>query len=445
MLFSALTLVLGLDPMSATRWSGLAAGVGLILLTVLYSRRIAGHVGPQVTIAAFLMVPASALAAESVQGLETVPFALIVLAALYRHAREVDPQNEARGIPWSGLLCGVAALTRPEGIGVFGLLLIHRLALAWRRGRRPGRQDLGFAALFLVLVVPHLVFRLAYYGHPLPNTFYAKVGATTGQVVRGLKYLGAFLAAAPLLFLASPVGAWTRWRHAWWWSLVLVVTGYIGEVVLVGGDFKPTFRFFIPVLAPLAILAAEGLTTFARQAGGVDSRRLASGVALAAILLSGYWLWAKTEINRLAAGNQRVTHEAMQIAGAYLARNHAGETVAIGTAGMIPYFSGLRTVDMWGLNDLHIARVHAMTAGEGDAGHERGDGAYVLSRRPDIVFFKFSTRSLRRIAREEVPAFGVWVGSEGQLLDLPEFERDYRFRSVPLAGFYLNYFERIAP
>lgn len=444
-LYAAGAMALGLEPMAATRWGGLAAGVVLVLLTALYARRISGHEGPAAALAPLLMVASSAFAAESVQGLETVPFALLVLAALYRHARELDPESPA-SFPWSGLLCGLAALTRPEGIGVWGLLLIHRLALALLGRRRPGRQDLGYVLLFLLPVLPHFAFRLFYYGAPLPNTFYAKVGASGSQVGRGLAYLGAFAASVPLLFLAVPAGALESRARRWWWSLVLVVTGYIGEVVLVGGDFKPTYRFFIPILAPLALLAAEGLVTVARRLGGRDLRGWAWSLVALLVLVSGLWLFHRTEINRLAARNQRITVERSQLAGWFLSRNYPGATIALGTAGMLPYFSGLPTVDMWGLNDRHIARVQAagIQVGEGESGHERGDGRYVLfERRPDLIFFKQSTRTPRRIEREEVFGFGLWMGSESEIVRFPEFERRYRFRSVPLGGFYLNFFERV--
>jgi hypothetical protein len=446
-LFSAAALALGLDPMTATRWGGLLAGVLLLLLAALYAKRIAGHSGPSVALAPLLMVASSAFVAESVQGLETVPFALLVLGALYAHARELDPERPAR-FPWSGVLCGLAALTRPEGIGIWGLLLLHRLALALLRRRRLGAQDLAYAGLFLLFVLPHFAFRLSYYGQPLPNTFYAKVGASEAQVFRGLSYLGSFVASAPLLFLMAPAGGVESGRRRWWWSLVLVVCGYIGEVVLVGGDFKPTFRFFIPILAPLALLAAHGLVVVARRLGGRDLRAGAWLLVSLAVLVSGLWLYHRTEINRLAARNQRATLDASRLAGWYLARNHPEATIALGTAGMIPYFSGLPTVDMWGLNDRHIARVQAegIEVGQGESGHERGDGRYVLfERRPDLIFFKQSTRSLRRLERAEAYTFGIWLGSESQIASFPEFERSYRFRSVPLGGFYLNYFEKVHP
>jgi len=60
-----------------------------------------------------------------------------------------------------------------------------------------------------------------------------------------------------------------------------------------------------------------------------------------------------------------------------------GTLVATNAAGALPYFSDLPVIDMLGLTNRHIARARPDT--EGWIGHERGDGAYVLDREPDLV------------------------------------------------------------
>ncbi len=61
--------------------------------------------------------------------------------------------------------------------------------------------------------------------------------------------------------------------------------------------------------------------------------------------------------------------------------------LATNTAGSVAYYSRLKTIDMLGLNDVHIAHREVKTLGKGFAGHEKGDGKYVLSRKPDYVMF----------------------------------------------------------
>jgi hypothetical protein len=71
----------------------------------------------------------------------------------------------------------------------------------------------------------------------------------------------------------------------------------------------------------------------------------------------------------------------------YLRDNYPSDTlVALNQAGIIPYYSQLPTIDMLGLNDVHIAH-----SGKRDYtlwyAHQAGDGEYVLSRKPDIIIF----------------------------------------------------------
>jgi hypothetical protein len=53
--------------------------------------------------------------------------------------------------------------------------------------------------------------------------------------------------------------------------------------------------------------------------------------------------------------------------------------------GAVPYFSRLYTYDMLGLTDRHIARTMPRDFGRGRAGHEKGDGRYILDQRPDLI------------------------------------------------------------
>jgi len=59
--------------------------------------------------------------------------------------------------------------------------------------------------------------------------------------------------------------------------------------------------------------------------------------------------------------------------------------IAVDAAGAIPYFSGLRSIDMFGLNDRHIAHIVVPTMGSGKPGHEKYDARYVYAQNPDWI------------------------------------------------------------
>jgi hypothetical protein len=71
------------------------------------------------------------------------------------------------------------------------------------------------------------------------------------------------------------------------------------------------------------------------------------------------------------------------LVGKHLAQDRfAGRLLAVDAAGKVPFYSGLRTVDMLGLNDEHIAHLAATFF---EAGHNKYDADYVLSRNPDVL------------------------------------------------------------
>jgi hypothetical protein len=79
------------------------------------------------------------------------------------------------------------------------------------------------------------------------------------------------------------------------------------------------------------------------------------------------------------------------------------------------------------LTDAHIARSRADRAQW--VGHERGDGAYVLGRRPDIIIFGGPEGSVH-----------PWsFPGDQQIAAEPAFRRDYELQQVPLRGFVFTY------
>jgi arabinofuranosyltransferase len=98
----------------------------------------------------------------------------------------------------------LAALTRPDGM----LLALTTAALiawcGWRAAREQRGSILVSAAPFVIVVV-HLLWRRAYYGEWLPNTYYAKY--TRPWPGAGLRYTLSFI-YENCLFAWAAVGGW---------------------------------------------------------------------------------------------------------------------------------------------------------------------------------------------------------------------------------------------
>ncbi len=117
--------------------------------------------------------------------------------------------------------------------------------------------------------------------------------------------------------------------------------------------------------------------------------------------------------------------------GLWLAEHYDADTrVATNAAGALPYFSRLPTLDMLGLTDRHIARVAPDRTQW--TGHEKGDGAYVLSREPDIIVFGGPEGSVT-----------PWpFPGDAQIAASDAFRTHYALRRVALDGFEFVYYER---
>ncbi|HET6318847.1 MAG TPA: hypothetical protein VFG86_20520, partial [Chloroflexota bacterium] len=152
----------------------------------------------------------------SSSGLETALFNLLVLVWLFACARP-RPASTA----WRAALATSATglyLTRPDGIlfAAATVLLLVACGIVERdHGVRP-----WLAALPLLAIPLHVMWRLHRYGEWLPNTYYAKVRGI--WPASGLRYLASFLLEYGLWFwlvamvwLAVRARLWQRARAAW--------------------------------------------------------------------------------------------------------------------------------------------------------------------------------------------------------------------------------------
>jgi arabinofuranosyltransferase len=172
---------------------------------------------------------------------------------------------------------------------------------------------------------------------------------------------------------------------------------YLAWIVSVGDDGLRVHRFYVPVLAPLALLA--GLA-FERGASPRAAGVAAAGVTIA-IAASTFALWG--EFRPAMREGMLVYQEGNTKLGRSLAANRpADTTIAVAAAGAIPYYSGLRAVDMYGLCDPHIAR---RPFADGRGRLMKWDNAYVLARRPELIvpnlgYFPAGDPAAREIARD---------------------------------------------
>jgi hypothetical protein len=389
-------------------WSkalGASCTVATLALVGWSDRWLPGVSARAATWALLLLGTSGVFTRWSLSGMETPLVALAVLVALGLHLRD------ERGLA-TGVAAGVAGLARPDA----ALVIVPILLDGPRRWAR--------LAGFFAVAVPYHAWRVWTYGDPLPNTFYVKVGGTVAALARGAFYANDFLGVevGVLFLLGLGLVSGDRLRGPRWRALPLFVALHTAYVIAVGGDVFQGFRFFGSLMPVLALCAGVA----------VDEVRRAAVVGAAAVAL---------HLGTLAANDQLGQSGEISDVGERIGRwlrdcAPPDAVLATNIAGAVPFYSRLTTIDTLGLNDRHIAHREMPAMGEGKAGHEKGDGAYVLSRAPDYVVFgalkgsatpKFvgdrelaalpdfhSAYALEKFSIEGVGNFRVWVRKEGK-------------------------------
>lgn len=404
----------GATPAAAWAFGAIAGALLIVFVANLPERlRVPGPAGAllPLVVAAHLALPYWAA-----KGLETALFTLLVTGGLFLHAGAGGPRGGLLGIH----LLSLAALTRPEG------LLLLGLAVADRARRRGDPARLPAVLLPVLLLAPHFAFRLAYYGYPFPNTYYAKVGAGTEQYLRGLHYLSKFFfRPESLFFLAAIVAGARRGPHRF---LAVAVAAACAGIVYVGGDAFGGHRFVLPLLPALCLLAVAGFVRLAerlpRALAGPAPPALA--LAMAAALLAG----SRAPIDAEERSVRRFTDLMVEVGKLLKERTPEWMTIALNPSGAIPYYSERRAIDMLGLNDEHIAHKPIDVMGYGKAGHEKGDGAYVLSRKPDLILIG----NVWVDTTDAVDKINPSRRSEVEIMRLPPTWEDYVIVAFEMSG-----------
>ena len=409
-----LLLKAGLRPDVMSRVLGACFGVAvLVLLHVLTRVYRGGRPTGWDFLGSIMLAAMASFAVWCSGGLETQMFTALSMGGVTLYVAE-----HAGRVRWrlSGLVFALAAMTRPEGLLLFGLTGVHRVAanLLGQRRLLPTRAEVGWVLGFLVPFGAFFLWRYLYYGYPFPNTYYIKAGgdAAASASKWGWLYLWDFIRDNKLYVL--PVLLPLFWprpcltpdedkprgvRPAFVWSYVLLlVCTYMAYVVSVGGDFMAFSRFLVPVLPLIVFWVQEALReTVERPRRAPDLWRPARAVTVGVILIGllvfnsvglfrqnqklNYYRWGLDTIAYLKKfADDRI------LIGTWMRHNLPRDTyLAVGGAGAIVYASRLKALDTFGLNDSWIAH---NTPRRGDRpGHTKSAPHHYIfdKERPDLL------------------------------------------------------------
>lgn len=339
---------------------------------------------------------------HAVSGMETGLFTLLATGFFLLIS---FPRGDRRlwtgGVAVNALLLGLA---RPEGnlVAVVGLIALY--VLQPKQHRRALRN-----AVLLGYVLPGAVYfawRIWYFGLLLPLPFYLKV-VHPDRLLPGLSELRYFLTLLwrqmwPMVALCvfALMGFDRRLVPAVLSAFVLFVFYAFVEHVM-GHEA----RFLVPLLPLVAAVSGLGAGVLIRlTATAKDSWTFRRGrwvgvfalIALPAVYAADNLYRTRELHQQYVLGHAQGFRRAHRPLGRCL-REYARQTgqrplLALGDAGIIPYYCDLPTIDFWGLNDKTIA-----VSGTRDA-------QYVMEQEPDIVVLISESRDIyhKNVWREAI-------------------------------------------
>ena len=262
-LWSALLALGFLISLSPYIWTYLLGAVTLFALAVVCEwavRKLIDSYRPRFPWVGFFFAFEWHLAWASMSGMETLLHGLIVTTVLV-----LLMTNTPRYLTL-GLLTGLAAWVRPDGLTLLGPVLMPILFNQQdTRSRLTSITQylIGFGSLF----VPYLLFNLAIGGTPMPNTFYAKqaeyVDWQALPITNRLGQMFLQLLVGPSLVLLPGVIGWLlkSVRQKMWGSLAALIwcAGYFGLYV----SRLPVYQHGRYIMPAMPVFFLFGLLAFA--------------------------------------------------------------------------------------------------------------------------------------------------------------------------------------
>jgi arabinofuranosyltransferase len=359
-------------------------GIGLTLITML---GLAVRVAPGAAAGALALVAllsSKAFVDFSTSGLENPLTHLLLIVFVLQWARRDDgPRALVR-------LWASAALALVNRLDLFLLIAPALAAATVMSAQRIGRvAAIRAAVVGLTPLIAWMAFSTIYFGFPVPNTAYAKLGtgvSSLALVQQGLYFMGLGFRFDPvtLLMIAAAPAALAFRRARSDWPLVVGVLLMVAYVIRIGGDFMYgrflTAPFFVSLLilirvAPRLSWSKAGLTAAAILVVALSAPYQPSLLADAhfgardpanknletrGIHDERRWYYPQTGLLRQEAGAIHPNHP-----WAYDGLNFRAaddRLVVRGNIGFLGYFAGPRVhiIDPYALADPLLARLPAL-------------------------------------------------------------------------------------
>jgi hypothetical protein len=376
-----------------------------------------------------------------------------LLSVLLRQLSATDGEPP-RAAPSGVVLCALGALTRPESMLLLpAILALPTAVVAVNKGLKAAiRYSAPYYAATLLTLAALTAWRIAYFGYPFPNTYYAKVSSQPlDNIVSGIHYVVKFLGSNILITpavlavaLGFMIGARAllestrkRTRVAHPDAVMFVLGGTVAATIatqlIEGGDHFYGFRLFQPCM-PLLVTALLFYGPLV-----ADWRRLTSSPAIYRTWLTGligaatlatYSAFYLDNSSTTGLAKEFVLAQQGRRLGELLNQLPTSPEVGVLPAGGIAVTYHGRVVDLLGLNWVEMA--HATGRRAGARGHAAFDPG-VFWKHPPALILPTLIDAAHPLDEHSTPSPDFASILKG-LLDEPRFRNEYQPMLVSLAG-----------
>jgi hypothetical protein len=431
-------------------WWAKLLGVILFLCTVVLAGKLARDLGASEgwsALVSFAVASTSWLVWSALSGMEVLLFASLSLGALRRDLTESAPTQPGSGspLPLAWVLAALAALARPEGAVLLGIVGASAIVRRRTRLAGDGRRIVSGVFATLVLLAPFALLAVARGGSILPTTLAVKTASfggadapllqvlhqSLGVAFKPLPLAVVFAGAGVVVALGRRGGALVVWAVALPFCYALLSHGPAPLL----GNFG---RYLFPWLPVVTVLGVLGLESLARALGDAlpsTGRRpgMWIGVGLAAALLVPSVLGSWTGRSFYARNVADVQASDVAAARWLAERVDPRALVAVQDIGAIGFFAPQRLLDLSGIVDPDVVHAVRAAASAADPWGSEGMRRVLESRRPDLVvtfdgWYPSLAAAMTPVARLDNPT-NVTMGGGRVIVARPPWSR------LPLAAF----------
>lgn len=446
-------LKLGIDPVVSSTILGLCFGIGTLLITYQLGKLVFNDHRYALLCIIFLATNYT-FSAYMTGGLETQMQTFLISCSVLMMARATFRETPAKAnLFLVGIFTALAILTRLDSALLCGIFILYFIFILLKKQNYRISTVIIPALIILIpillMVLPWLIWKWGYYGELLPNSFYLKGTTFSLNVIKaGLGYVGSFFATyyfipfvVILLIHAKQVVSEKILA-----AFAIVITIWILYIIKVGGDFME-YRFFVPILPFIMMLFAWSILQInVSWIKAVMIVTVLAGSMSHAFLFTEFWgiQSIKTLRNDVSA-NKPNWRKAGITLGELFHKNGIDISIATPAAGAIPYYSGLKTIDMLGVNDRWIARNGESIKAYYRPGHNRwAKFDYYLAVKPNLIL---GQPQIKEKGWNKNDAFSLDDFRHFHIadLDITQLPHDARILEIPLDDLYNLYVLYLIP